>query len=157
MDSPSDLASAFLAANKTLCSTLARSLHLESVDAVLGQVWLEAHKIAAGNATGRIPPRDPQQHRGLVWARAYYGLLADAGRGLDHDGVDLPAVDDDPEGPSLDLRAQAEERLDQLVIRCCAKVGVRQRRRILHNLQMQIEKLRSDEGLQGELWPQVVP
>jgi hypothetical protein len=156
MDSPAELASAFLAANKSLCRALARSLSLESSDAAEGQVWLEAHRIAAGDESGRTPPRDPQQHRGLVWTRARYALLAETGRGLAHDGVDLPAADDDAMEPSLELRAQAEERLDQIVMQRCAKVGARQRRRILHNLQIQIEKLRREGGLQGELWPPVL-
>lgn len=153
MDNPAERASAFLAANESLCRALARSFHLESSDAVRGQVWLEAHRIAAGDDKGRVPPRDPQQHRGLVWTRAHYGLLADAGRGLDQDGVDLPAADDDAMEPNLELRAQAEERLDQIVMKRCANVGARQRRRILRNLQIQIERLRRDGGLQGELWP----
>jgi len=153
MDSPAELASAFLAANKSLCHALARSLSLESSDAVWGQVWLEAHRISAGDESGRMPPRDPQQHRGLVWTRAHYALLADAGRGLDQDGVDLPADDDDAEGPTLELRAQAEEHLDRITQQRCSKVGERQRRRILRNFRIQLEKLHRPDGRQGELWP----
>ena len=111
--------------------------------------------IAAGD-TGEHEPRDPKHHAGLVWTRARYGLLAETGRGHAHDSADIPTGDESTAEPSLELRAQAEEQLDRIVMQRCAKVGARQRRRILHNLRIEIEKLRLDGGLQGELWPPVL-